>query len=389
MGTVFIDRLDDRGESTVRVEVHGTLSADAHFALIGRTPHEYQRFFDAIKAALYDVGAQGASWTYGDDITSRWPPETGVAVLVVLADETSVRPEIDLTCHALFAQHPDLRGIGVLPPRAKHDAVLPSALKYLNATTDGDDKTDAVADILRVGGIDAEHRAVFISYSRADTVHANDLHAVLSSAGFDVFLDTHSIRPGARFAEVLDDAVVSTGMLVVIETVASLQSPWVKHEVEQAVGGPGGFAAIQPLPLAGGFSDIPDPFRHRSGDPNRWRSFVVSQHRSQLLRRRSEATASVMTALLANGHTATVIGPGCRCDNGPIGIEVRPPTVRQFRRLDDYDRRHWAALVAPWPVLGAGRDDQAWLSVVSQVRRYDIGLLSRMVNELTSIGGMP
>jgi len=139
---------------------------------------------------------------------------------------------------------------------------------------------------------------------------------------------------------------------------------------------------IRPVPRHPGFETIPDAFRLRSPDPQRWQSFVVAQHRAQLLTRRHELTASVMTALLARGLHPSFIGAGCSCDAGPIGVEVRPPTSRQYRRLDSYHRTRCAAMFAPRPVLAARRADDTWLATVSQIRRYDIGLLTRAVDDL-------
>lgn len=78
-------------------------------------------------------------------------------------------------------------------------------------------------------------RRLFISYRRVESrVAAVQLYEHLDACGYDVFLDTHSIKPGEIFQEELWHRLVDTDVVVLLNTPEFLQSRWTKEELAQA-----------------------------------------------------------------------------------------------------------------------------------------------------------
>lgn len=78
-------------------------------------------------------------------------------------------------------------------------------------------------------------RRLFISYKRDEsTTVAIQLFERLEKGGFDVFLDTHSVRPGEPFQEELWHRLADTDVVVLLNTPGFLSSNWTTQELAQA-----------------------------------------------------------------------------------------------------------------------------------------------------------
>ncbi len=78
-------------------------------------------------------------------------------------------------------------------------------------------------------------RRLFISYRRIESRSvAIQLYEHLDASGFDVFLDTHSIRPGEPFQEELWHRLVDTDIVVLLHTPGFLGSEWTREELAKA-----------------------------------------------------------------------------------------------------------------------------------------------------------
>jgi hypothetical protein len=78
-------------------------------------------------------------------------------------------------------------------------------------------------------------RRLFISYKRNESRGvAIQLFEKLEEAGFDVFLDTHSIRQGDIFQDELWHRLVDTDVVVLLNTKGFLESEWTKEELAKA-----------------------------------------------------------------------------------------------------------------------------------------------------------
>lgn len=84
-------------------------------------------------------------------------------------------------------------------------------------------------------GLLREQRQVFISYRRTESAQAAmQLHDEFSHRGFDVFLDTHSIRSGKVFQEVLWHRLCDSDVLVMLDTPTYFESRWTTEELGKA-----------------------------------------------------------------------------------------------------------------------------------------------------------
>lgn len=78
-------------------------------------------------------------------------------------------------------------------------------------------------------------RRLFISYKRDESsTVALQLFEQLEKNGFDVFLDTHSIRPGEPFQEELWHRMSDTDVVVMLNTPGFLNSKWTTQELAKA-----------------------------------------------------------------------------------------------------------------------------------------------------------
>jgi hypothetical protein len=78
-------------------------------------------------------------------------------------------------------------------------------------------------------------RRLFISYKRDESSRvAIQLYEQLEKAGFDVFLDTHSIRPGEEFQNELWHRLADTDVVVLLNTPNFLKSQWTTEELAKA-----------------------------------------------------------------------------------------------------------------------------------------------------------
>ncbi len=78
-------------------------------------------------------------------------------------------------------------------------------------------------------------RRIFISYRRVESsAVAIQLYEQLEKAGFDVFLDTHKIRPGEPFQDELWHRLADTDTVVLLNTPGFLNSEWTTQELAKA-----------------------------------------------------------------------------------------------------------------------------------------------------------
>lgn len=115
---------------------------------------------------------------------------------------------------------------------------LPTVLKRLNAhQIDIHDKCqdEAASWLMEELGLIKKQRLVFISYRREDSVGvAQQLDRALDARLFQVFLDTHSIRRGALFQDVIGDRMSDADLMIFLDTPGALSSRWVAEELSIA-----------------------------------------------------------------------------------------------------------------------------------------------------------
>ncbi|GIQ58986.1 hypothetical protein Flavo103_21220 [Flavobacterium collinsii] len=98
-----------------------------------------------------------------------------------------------------------------------------------------DDIERIVSLILEGFALLRNSRKIFISYKRNESRSvAIQLFEEFEKKGFDVFLDTHSIRPGEPFQEELWNRMTDCDAIVLLNTENFLESKWCKEEIAEA-----------------------------------------------------------------------------------------------------------------------------------------------------------
>ena len=94
---------------------------------------------------------------------------------------------------------------------------------------------ELAAIMLECVGLLRRQRRVFVSYRRTESREAAlQMHDLLTSRGFDVFLDTHDIRPSDPFRDVLWHRLCDSDVLVMLDTPTYFESRWTREEIGRA-----------------------------------------------------------------------------------------------------------------------------------------------------------
>jgi TIR domain len=95
---------------------------------------------------------------------------------------------------------------------------------------------ELAAALLECLGLLNVQRRVFISYRRTEArAAAMQLYDRLAERTFDVFLDTHDIRPGKPFQEVLFHRLCDSDVLLMLDTPTYFQRMWTRQELGRAL----------------------------------------------------------------------------------------------------------------------------------------------------------
>lgn len=84
--------------------------------------------------------------------------------------------------------------------------------------------------------MDSPVRKVFLSYARADREHAQKLGDRLRQAGLEVWDPEQELLPGSDFAADLEKALSRAEAIVLFVSPEAMESRWVSHEIEYALG---------------------------------------------------------------------------------------------------------------------------------------------------------
>jgi hypothetical protein len=213
--------------------------------------------------ALYEILIIGSPKVGQADALTEQITDVAAVFSLVIPDELAIRTAADLsdrnpkaaTVALYFGGDPtvdfnvvdqlEAAKIPIVPVVEKGTSVtnaVPAEIAHTNACiVDADDATlEALASVtLEVLGLLHRQRRIFISYRRSDSREAAlQLHDELSSRGFDVFLDTHDIRPAAAFQEMLWHRLSDCDVTVMLDTKDYFGSKWTAQELgrSQALG---------------------------------------------------------------------------------------------------------------------------------------------------------
>jgi hypothetical protein len=110
-----------------------------------------------------------------------------------------------------------------------------AAANGLRRRLDDPVQVELATALLECVGLLRAQRRVFVSYRRCESkTAAVQLHDILSGRGFDAFLDTHDIRPGRAFQEVLWHRLCDSDVMIMLDTPGYFESRWTRQEIGRA-----------------------------------------------------------------------------------------------------------------------------------------------------------
>ncbi|MHB8316977.1 MAG: toll/interleukin-1 receptor domain-containing protein [Acidithiobacillus ferrivorans] len=136
---------------------------------------------------------------------------------------------------AIASSVPVIPTVGPMGDFGRYIPKFMQAANGLRRRTDDPDMKELAVALLECVGLLRRQRRVFVSYRRVESRSAAvQLHDLLSSRGFDVFLDTHDIRPGEPFQDVLWHRLCDSDVMVMLDTPTYFESKWTRQELGRA-----------------------------------------------------------------------------------------------------------------------------------------------------------
>ena len=187
-----------------------------------------------LQRSVSDLGIPSGMLSFLDEasVSTRDRKSPTVGVVFGLTPNPAAKPTLsDLIKEATLV-------LPVVPTLDRFAEFVPTDLLPINgmALRPEDAGLERVASVLLEGlGLLRKSRRLFISYRRVETQGiAIQLYEQLDANGFDVFLDSHSIRPGEPFQEVLWHRLADTDVVVLLDSPGFLASRWTEEELARA-----------------------------------------------------------------------------------------------------------------------------------------------------------
>lgn len=128
--------------------------------------------------------------------------------------------------------------IPTIPANGDFGTMVPLFLRGANGLRrrlDDPGMKELAVALLECVGLLRRQRRVFVSYRRIESRNAAvQLHDLLAGRGFDVFLDTHDIRPGEPFQDILWHRLCDSDVMVMLDTPTYFASKWTRQELGRA-----------------------------------------------------------------------------------------------------------------------------------------------------------
>lgn len=127
--------------------------------------------------------------------------------------------------------------IPIVPNLKNFTSHTPELIRELNGfeSKSSDSILRLVNHVLENLSLLRTERRLFISYRRIESRNiAVQLYEYFEQFNYDVFLDTHSVKPGEPFQDELWHRMVDTDVVVILNTPGFLESTWTKQELAQA-----------------------------------------------------------------------------------------------------------------------------------------------------------
>ncbi|MCO8161089.1 toll/interleukin-1 receptor domain-containing protein [Pseudomonas sp. 21LCFQ010] len=131
-----------------------------------------------------------------------------------------------------------LRRVPLIPVasvKTKFSSEFPGKLGSLNGLEVSNGAVALATALLENAALVPKHRRIFLSYRRVESTElALQLFAELSARQYEVFLDTHGIKSGEHFQEVLWQRLCDSDVMIYLDTPGYFDSHWTEAEFARA-----------------------------------------------------------------------------------------------------------------------------------------------------------
>lgn len=195
------------------------------------------QFHDTVAGMIQPFGlaiGRDVALLEAPDVAARDPKSAFVGVYF----GANARDEqVDRILPSLIGEHVPI--VPIVEDLAAFSAQVPEVLRFANGmamSAAGANLEGLAAIALECLGLLRRQRRVFVSYRRAEAANAAlQLHDVLGGAGFDVFLDTHDVRPAEDFQATLWHRLCDSDVVVMLDTPGYFASRWTAAELGRAL----------------------------------------------------------------------------------------------------------------------------------------------------------
>lgn len=204
-------------------------------AILGQVTPEQRATLRATLSALlseFDLAIDGAVTLHDAASVARRDKRVAFAATYFGGEPVT---DLDQARELVQDSAPVIPAIG---PDEEFGRAIPDFLQSANGLKrreNDPEMTELATAMLECVGLLRRQRRVFVSYRRVESrAAALQLHDLLNARGFDVFLDTHDIRPGDPFQDVLWHRLVDSDVMVMLDTPSYFDSRWTRQEIGRA-----------------------------------------------------------------------------------------------------------------------------------------------------------
>ena len=187
-----------------------------------------------VKERIADLGLQSDSTQFIDELSFLSLYKSNSPSVCVYFGDTSSLPHQNIIAEL---QRDAVYLLPVVQNLWSYETKVPASLQRINGfELPNNSRLDELASrAMEALSLLRSTRRLFISYRRKESRSvAIQLYEHLDRCGFDVFLDTHSVRPGEPVQDELWHRLVDTDVVVLLDTPGFLGSRWTKEELAKA-----------------------------------------------------------------------------------------------------------------------------------------------------------
>ena len=204
-------------------------------AILGRaTPDETAILTATLRGMIEDFGlAIGENVRIFDGTNVAARDKHAAFAAVYFASDDPV--DLDVTHEVVRSSAPVIPTVAAVSDFGRQVPIFLQSANGLRRRNDDPAMAELASALLECVGLLRKQRRVFVSYRRTESrAAALQFHDLLTARGFDVFLDTHDIRPGDPFQDVLWHRLVDADVMVMLDTPTYFDSRWTRQEIGRA-----------------------------------------------------------------------------------------------------------------------------------------------------------